>query len=82
VLITNKRVYFVRNREPDIENVILQVDYPELVAASVVNSHNRQAQVASNLNYGTNTFLELTMKSVRKCALIFFYACLLLGTQL
>ena len=63
VLITNKKVYFVKNREPDHDNIILIVDYSDLISVSVISS-NEERKIATNVDYGTNIFLELTMKSV------------------
>ena len=35
-LITNKRVYLMRNKQPDEESIALQVDYNNLVRATAV----------------------------------------------
>ena len=55
---------------PDADNIILTVDYLELVAVAVKSS-KEQHPVSSSVDCGTSNFLELTMKSVRKWMLLF-----------
>ena len=69
VLITNKRIFFVRSREVDTDNIILNVDYSNLVAVSVIGADRNSPPLARDFDYGTDVFLELTIKSVSKQAI-------------